>query len=63
MVNIHNQKVNITDIGSDSHAYLVESLMNLSVAVIILSFTVKSRLPSPYSRVLRIKGAMCPKAF
>ena len=33
--------------------------MNLSVSVIILLFTVKSKLSSPHNRVLRGKGAMC----
>ena len=37
--------------------------MNLSVSVIILLFSVKSKLPSPYNRVLRVKGAMCLIAF
>ena len=45
-----------------SHANLLESLINLSVSVIILLFSVKSKLSSPY-RVLRVKGAMCPIAF
>ena len=55
----HTQsKTNITDLGLGSHANFLESLMNLSVAVIILLFTVKSRLSSPYNRVLRVKGAM-----
>ena len=63
MVNTHNQKTNIRDLGSSCQANLLESLMNLSVSVIILLLTVKSRLSSPYKRVLRAKGAMCPKAF
>ena len=46
-----------------SHANLLESLINLSVSVIILLFSVKSKLSSPYNRVLRVKGAMCPIAF
>ena len=46
-----------------SHANLLESLINLSVSVIILLFSVKSKLSSPYNRVIRVKGAMCPIAF
>ena len=46
-----------------SHANLLESLINLSVSVIILLFSVKSKLSSPYNRVLRVKGAICPIAF
>ena len=40
-----------------------ESLINLSVSVIIFLFSVKSKLSSPYNRVLRVKGAMCIIAF
>ena len=46
-----------------SHANLLESLINLSVSVIILLFSVKSKLSSPYNSFLRVKGAMCPIAF
>ena len=46
-----------------SQANLLESLINLSVSVIILLFSVKSKLLSPYKRVLRVKGAMYPIAF
>ena len=42
MVNTQNQRANITNLGSGSHAKLLESLMNLSVSVVILLFTVKS---------------------
>ena len=45
-----------------SHSNLLESLINLSVSVIILLFSVKAKLSSPYNRVLRVKGAMCPIA-
>ena len=41
----------------------LESLMNLNVLVIILLFTVESKLSSPYNRVLRVSGAMRPIAF
>ena len=39
---------------------LIESLINLSVSVTILLFTVKSKFSLPCNRVLRIKGAMFP---
>ena len=42
---------------------LLESLINLSVSVTILLFTVKSKFSLPYNRVLRVKGAMFPIAF
>ena len=42
---------------------LLESLINLSVSVTILLFTVKSKFSLPYKRVLRVKGAMFPIAF
>ena len=42
---------------------LLESLINLSVSVTILLFTVKSKPSFPYNRVQRVKGAMCPIAF
>ena len=42
---------------------LLESLINLSVSVRILLFTVKSKFSLPYNRVLRVKGAMFPIAF
>ena len=42
---------------------LLESLINLSVSVPILIFTVKSKFSLPYNRVLRVKGAMFPIAF
>ena len=60
----HTQKKtpSIIDLGSSSHANLLESLMKLSVSVIILLFTVKSRLSSPHNRALRVKVAMFPKA-
>ena len=41
----------------------LESLINLSVSVTILLFTVKSKFSLPYNRVLRVKGAMFPIAF
>ena len=37
--------------------------MHLSVSVIILLRLVKFKLSSPYNRVFRVKGAMCPIAF
>ena len=49
-----------------SHVNLLESLINLSVSVIIPLFSEnrkKSKLSSPYNKVLRVKGAMCPIAF
>ena len=46
-----------------SHANRLESLINLSVSVIILLFSVKSKLSSPYNTVHRVKGAMCPISF
>ena len=41
-----------------SQANLLESLINLSVSVIILLFSAKSKLSSLYNKVLRVKGAM-----
>ena len=38
-------------------------LINVSVSVTIVLFTVKSKFSFPYNRVLRVKGAMCPIAF
>ena len=38
-------------------------MINLTVLVTFLMFTVTSKLSSPYNRVLRVKGAMCPIAF
>ena len=37
-----------------SHTNILESLINLSVSVIILLFSVKSKLSSSYNRVLRV---------
>ena len=56
MVNTRSQKTNIPILGS--HANLLESLMNLCVSVIILLVSVKSKLSSPYNRVLRVKGTI-----
>ena len=62
MVNMHNQKTKITD-SRQIHANLLESLINLSVSDIILLFSIKCKLSSPYNRVLRVKGARCLIAF
>ena len=47
----------------DNHASNLASLMNQNVLVTILLFTVKSKLSSPLSSALIVKGAMCPTAF
>ena len=63
MTNTQSEHNSTQDRIMQSQINLLEYLINLSVSVTILLFTVKSKFALPYNRVLRVKGAMFTIAF